>query len=177
MKIKLQKSVLSYLNFISILTIFNILCGCISIYLAINGSYIWAGALLLFSVAFDTLDGFLACRLSLETDFGAEFDSLADLVAFGVAPMVLVVTYFDSLLLSIISMLIPLLGALRLARHNVTHKFFKDSLIGLPIGASGVVIPILVFADVDQLVAGMVIAVIGCLYLGTFTFTKFTHAK
>lgn len=168
----MRKSVFSYLNFASFLTSLNIVCGIASIYFAIQGNFFLAGTLILCGVIFDTLDGIYACKLEQETDFGAEYDSLSDLISFGVAPMVMVVTYFENPALNALSMLIPLAGALRLARYNVTRHQTKGFLIGLPIGASGIAIPVLIAANAHLVIVAIVIAAIPVLYLSTFRINK-----
>ena len=172
MKAKLRKSVFSYLNFASYLTSLNILCGVTSILFAIEGNFFLAGTLILLCVIFDTLDGLYACTLDQETDFGSEYDSLSDLISFGVAPMVMVVTYFGNPVLNALSILIPVAGALRLARYNVTRHQTKGYLIGLPIGESGIAIPFLVAANAPEFVVGIVIVAIAILYLCTFRINK-----
>lgn len=168
----MQKSVFEYLNFASFLTSLNIIAGISSIYFAIQGNFFLAGTLIMCGVIFDTLDGLYACKLEQETDFGAEFDSLSDLTSFGLAPMVLIVTYFQTPWLSALSMLIPLGGALRLARYNVTRHQTKGFLIGLPIGASGIAIPLMVAGNAPEFLVGLAVVLIAVLYLGTFRVNK-----
>ncbi len=103
---------------------------------------VWCGLL-------DVLDGVSARLLKATSNFGAEFDSMADLVSFGVAPAVLVLNAglqmagieYDSgpfwILLVAVAVFV-LAGAMRLARFNlaseeVTHGWFA----GVPITAAG----------------------------------------
>ena len=103
---------------------------------------VWCGLL-------DVMDGLSARLLKATSDFGAEFDSMADLVAFGVAPAILVLNVGmevggiepDSnqywLLLLAVS-LFALAGAMRLARFNLTNETpVKGWFIGVPITATG----------------------------------------
>jgi CDP-diacylglycerol--serine O-phosphatidyltransferase len=87
---------------------------------------------------FDILDGRLARLTSVESRFGAELDSLADLVSFGVAPAFLVYTRYlehDRIFGLVITGIFVLCGALRLARFNVTPPAKHDVFQGLPIPA------------------------------------------
>ncbi len=101
-----------------------------------------AGALAIFASAFlDGLDGKIARLTNTQSEFGVQFDSLADLVAFGVAPAVLAWSWqlqsFGRIGVGI-AFLFVICAALRLARFNVnvgvvSKKFF----IGLPSPAAG----------------------------------------
>ncbi len=72
------------------LTALNLCFGAIACFLAITGSYYSAGWFILLAVCFDRLDGASARALGATSQFGVEFDSLADLVSFGIAPAVLI---------------------------------------------------------------------------------------
>ena len=67
----------------------NLLCGLFSLILVLHGRYIPAAWLVFFAVIFDGFDGKVARMLGGGSQFGMEFDSLADLVSFGVAPSML----------------------------------------------------------------------------------------
>jgi CDP-diacylglycerol--serine O-phosphatidyltransferase len=94
-------------------------------------------------VLLDKLDGFMAKLLNASSEFGAQFDSLADLVAFGVAPALLVYYYLHAnapewaaahrpLMIASLSVYV-LCAALRLARYNaVDSDGLKDWFHGLP---------------------------------------------
>lgn len=148
-------------------TCLNLLSGLFSIYLAIHGEYNIAAFLLLTGVFFDSIDGYLARALKKESKFGAELDSLSDLVTFGVAPMVLVATYYNTTWLSLLVVLIPVCGALRLARHNINRHLTKGYLIGLPITFSGLTIPLLIVFDADKIIAGVLVVALSLFYIST----------
>lgn len=103
---------------------------------------VWCGLL-------DTMDGVAARLLKATSSFGAEFDSMADLVSFGVAPAVLVLNAglqmggveYDSnqfwLLLLAVAVFV-LAGAMRLARFNLaSSETTKGWFAGVPITAAG----------------------------------------
>jgi CDP-diacylglycerol--serine O-phosphatidyltransferase len=94
-------------------------------------------------VLFDKLDGFAARILKASSDFGAQFDSLADMAAFGIAPGFLVYFYMQNLdygwfashrPLMIISVSVYMLCAsMRLARYNaIDSDELKNYFHGLP---------------------------------------------
>ena len=103
---------------------------------------VWCGLL-------DTMDGVAARILKATSSFGAEFDSMADLVAFGVAPAVLVLNAGMLIagvefgtgqfwLLAAASGVFALAGAMRLARFNLpTSKPERGWFVGVPITAAG----------------------------------------
>jgi len=137
----------------TLLTIMNVLFGFITILLAMRaseanvlGDPIRAGRLfqlacwaLIVSAIFDTFDGLVARLMKATTEFGKEYDSLADVVTFGVAPAVLVYAWALHIFGRLgagIAFLFLVAGSLRLARFNVIsaktdHRYF----VGLPIPA------------------------------------------
>lgn len=98
---------------------------------------------ILFSMVLDGLDGRVARLTNTASKFGVEFDSLADIVAFGVAPAVLLYFYVghDYGRYGVaISGLFVVLGAIRLARFNITTNVETNSFIGLPIPSAAAII-------------------------------------
>jgi len=101
--------------------------------------YLQLAAILIFLAAFlDLFDGRIARRLKVNSELGVGLDSLADIISFGVAPILLFYTLTPhSWLSSFAFMLYPTMGALRLARFNAnpTVGYF----IGIPITFAGVI--------------------------------------
>jgi CDP-diacylglycerol--serine O-phosphatidyltransferase len=104
--------------------------------------------MIIWGVCFDKLDGFAAKLMNASSEFGAQFDSLADLVAFGLAPAFLVFFYMHSISpewssthfsLLIISVAIYVLcTAMRLARYNAKDSNELSGVFqGLPSTPSG----------------------------------------
>ncbi|ASQ30923.1 phosphatidylserine synthase [Campylobacter avium LMG 24591] len=127
--------------------------GFISIIASINGKFTHALIYIILSLICDGLDGRVARLTKTTSKFGVEFDSLADLVAFGVAPAVLFYTsigYEYGKLGSLISGLFVVFGAIRLARFNVTTGTYEPSVfIGLPIPTAAVVSAIWTYAYIS----------------------------
>jgi CDP-diacylglycerol--serine O-phosphatidyltransferase len=65
-------------------------CGFYSIIIAISGNYILAAIYILFAMILDGLDGRVARMTNTQTTFGEYFDSLSDMLCFGVAPALLI---------------------------------------------------------------------------------------
>ncbi|MDG5786173.1 CDP-diacylglycerol--serine O-phosphatidyltransferase [Evansella sp. AB-P1] len=128
-------------------TLGNLYCGFLSIGFAAYGQYNNAAILILIGMMLDSMDGRLARLLKVDSKFGKELDSLADIVTFGVAPSFLVYyTYFHQfgLIGLIVAGLFPLFGAYRLARFNVTSsESSKNYFSGVPITAAGGILALL----------------------------------
>jgi CDP-diacylglycerol--serine O-phosphatidyltransferase len=105
---------------------------------------------LIFAAAFlDVLDGAIARLTRSASAFGIHFDSIADVVSFGVAPALLVYSSFDvasSMLAAAVSSLYAVCGALRLARFNVqATREERKSFVGLPVPAAALAVVSLVW--------------------------------
>ena len=139
----------------------NLLCGLFSIMLVMNNRLIPAAWLIFFAVIFDGFDGKVARMLGGGSQFGLEFDSLADLVSFGVAPsMLLYQASLRSLHLigAVIACFFALCVALRLARFNVVHV--PGPFQGLPCPAGGLFVASFVIAGLDLKIPNAIIAAI-----------------
>ena len=71
----------------NLLTAANLVCGISAIIASFTTDWVRACFFILASVFFDTLDGWMARRMGQETRFGAFFDSFADFISFGLAPV------------------------------------------------------------------------------------------
>jgi CDP-diacylglycerol--serine O-phosphatidyltransferase len=123
-------------------TLLGLCAGLTSIRMSIEGRYDFALAAIVFAALLDGLDGRIARLLKASSRFGAELDSLADFVNFGVAPAIMIFTWGlgDHKSLGWIAvMLFALASALRLARFNTMidderPKWQSDFFMGvLPI--------------------------------------------
>ncbi len=123
----------------NLFTTLNMFCGFYAAIAAIDGKFIAAAYAIVIAGIFDNLDGKIARATHSTSQFGVEFDSLADLVSFGVAPGLMMYLWALSPLGRIgwlAAFLFVVCGALRLARFNtqvgtVSSGYFT----GLPIPA------------------------------------------
>ncbi len=157
-------------NIPNFFTLLNLLFGCLAIvYVMENGlmiqysaegtqvvaipEKIWMGALfILLAAIVDFLDGFVARIFNATSGLGAQLDSLADVVSFGVAPSLILFQFLklayagdeDGLNTSILVLLPAFLpaiaGCYRLARFNTSKQNEVEGFIGLPIPAAGLCI-------------------------------------
>jgi len=136
------------------LTIGNMFFGFWSILSAVEGNYIWAAYFVLLGGVCDALDGKVARLVKSTSDFGVEFDSLADIITFGMAPSILMYSLYKNVyidkypglsdlkhLIIFFSFLPLLFTGIRLARFNtelVGHN--KKAFSGLPSPAAALTI-------------------------------------
>lgn len=142
------------------LTTMGLYCGIASTFAAIKGEYKEAAYWILGAMVFDVLDGTVAKLTKTVSEFGKQLDSLCDVVAFGVAPAVLIFTAYinvDGLppaltlpigalrptptlitqMGAVMAIIFVICGALRLARFNTYQSERRDYFTGLPIPAAG----------------------------------------
>jgi CDP-diacylglycerol--serine O-phosphatidyltransferase len=130
------------------LTLCGMFCGFYAILASFKGMYVFSAWAILIADIFDGLDGWVARLTNTATKFGIELDSLSDLVAFGIAPAVLIYSWGLSSFGRIgwgAAFLYVICGALRLARYNVQMGSEESkSFTGMPIPAAATVVASLV---------------------------------
>jgi CDP-diacylglycerol--serine O-phosphatidyltransferase len=137
----------------NIITSVSLISGMTSIALSIEGYLGIAASLILLSYVLDLVDGALARRLGVCSDFGVQLDSLVDITNFGAASTVLVWSHLrqggnQSWLIWPFGIAFVLAGALRLARFNLQASDSKAmESTGLTISTSGAYITLAVLAD------------------------------
>jgi CDP-diacylglycerol--serine O-phosphatidyltransferase len=121
-------------------TTLSLFSGFLGIMSAVDGYFVWAACAILISLVMDGLDGKVARVTGTTSRFGVEYDSLADLVAFGVGPAIM--AYMWALkpygrLGWLAAFIFVACGALRLARFNVqVEEKGTKNFVGLPIPAA-----------------------------------------
>ena len=136
----------------SVLTTFGMFAGFYSIISSINGDFTIAAISILIAMFWDTLDGRVARLTNTQSSFGAEYDSLADLVSFGLAPALLVYqwTLYELGRFGWLAAFVYLAcAALRLARFNTQvgiadKRYFQ----GLPSPAAAGVIASMIWLKI-----------------------------
>ena len=143
---KPRKGVYLLPNMITTLSMF---LGFLSMVWAVQGRFESACFAILLSAVMDGLDGKVARLTNTASEFGVQYDSLSDLVAFGIAPAMLMWQWELSALGRMglaAAFIYAACGALRLARFNVsTAAVGKRFFIGLPIPAGGCTVVTFVF--------------------------------
>jgi CDP-diacylglycerol--serine O-phosphatidyltransferase len=137
----------------SLVTFTSLLCGISAIGLAIEGQEGLAGTLLLVGYLLDALDGELARRFKVTSEFGLQLDSIVDIVIFGAGGAVLVAQHVRSSPVGgvpvwIMAGVYVVAGAYRLARFNLMAGGGKPrETYGLTISTSGAFVTLSVLAD------------------------------
>ena len=136
-------------------TLLALCAGLTSIRMGIEERYELALGAIVFAALLDGIDGRVARLLKASSRFGAELDSLADFVNFGVAPAFLIFNWGLGSLKSlgwICVMIFALASALRLARFNVASeeerpRWQADYFIGMPTPAAAIVVLLPIFIE------------------------------
>jgi CDP-diacylglycerol---serine O-phosphatidyltransferase len=141
----------------TLFTVGNLFCGYLSLWCSIRGTFELAAVLIIAAGILDALDGRIARMTHSTSEFGEEYDSLADLVSFGVAPAVLAYSWGLSdfhRLGWMASFLFVVCGSMRLARFNIqAHVVDKKYFVGLPIPAAAGTLAAVVLATPERLVS------------------------
>ena len=125
-------------NFLTVLSLFF---GFLSIIFSLESHFTFASWAIILSVIFDGLDGQVARKNPVPSEFGKELDSLADVVSFGIAPSILgyIFIYRTFYFWATLALFIYLFcSVMRLAKYNITPKDkLADYFYGLPTTVSG----------------------------------------
>jgi CDP-diacylglycerol--serine O-phosphatidyltransferase len=165
----------------NLMTTGNLFCGFFAIVQALKANYLFAAYAIVAAAVFDQLDGRLARLTRSTSKFGAEYDSLCDLVSFGVAPGIMLFQWALNpfgRLGWIACFLYVTCGALRLARFNVQANIVeKNYFQGLPIPmAAGIVASsILAFQDLELEALGNVGLLVMTILLALVMVSNFRY--
>tara|TARA_B100000965_G_scaffold404654_1_gene436108 strand:- start:573 stop:1337 length:765 start_codon:yes stop_codon:yes gene_type:complete len=139
----------------NMITSANLLCGCLAILAVTNQQVVSASLLVLLGAFFDFFDGLSARLLKVSSPIGAQLDSLADVVTFGLVPSFIALNqlekYSSNEWVPYFALLIAVFSAIRLAKFNVDDRQ-TDQFIGLPTPANAlfwVSIPLIQWQNVS----------------------------
>src|SRR5688500_12714446 len=129
----------------SLLTMGNMFCGYACVVYAMRGEYETAAPFVGFAFVLDMLDGRIARMTGTESDFGLQFDSLADVISFGIAPAILAFGWGLAPLGRLgwaAGFVYVTAAAMRLARFNIQSASGGDKryFVGMPSPAAASVI-------------------------------------
>ena len=142
----------------NLLTISNLICGCIALYLTFQGELVFTAYFIGLAAIFDFMDGAAARLLNVSNPIGKELDSLADMVSFGLVPGSVVFHLLEESPLSqysFMALVIPIFSAYRLAKFNVDENQ-NENFIGLPTPANCLVfvsIPLITTFNAESTIA------------------------
>ncbi len=168
----------------------NLFCGIFAILSVFNANYMAAAIAILVAMIFDVLDGKSARLTNSTSHFGLEYDSLSDVVSFGVAPGLLIYswalsgqgTFGVAVMFAYVAM-----GAVRLARFNSTvalsdGKYFTG--LAIP-AAAGVIASLVLFdhhivrmgAEVKPIFVLIITLTLSFLMVSTIKYRSFKELK
>jgi len=159
----------------NVITMLNLLCGCIAVLFAFNDDLMTAGIFVAAGIFFDFFDGLVARLLKVSSPLGGELDSMADMITSGLVPGVVMFQMLNDALgvnlledpysfklaaenylishpfISLFGFLITAASALRLARFNLDTRQ-TDSFIGVPTPANAIfIISLGIIAQVTEI--------------------------
>jgi CDP-diacylglycerol---serine O-phosphatidyltransferase len=153
----------------SLLTLGNMFCGYACVVYAMHGEFETAAPFIGFAIVLDMLDGRIARLTGTASAFGVEFDSLADIISFGMAPAILSFAWGLQPLGRLgwaAGFMFVTAAAMRLARFNIQSGSAGDKryFVGMPSpGAAAVVIATVVALDTPEAKVGPAILLPACI--------------
>ena len=175
-----------------LLTTGNLAAGFLAIIKASNGEVFYASCAIFVAALFDILDGRAARMTGNVSRFGAEYDSIADTVSFGVAPAVLAFHAGDFAELrwagGVMAFVYTACASLRLARFNVQSGRYEGRFDGMPTpAAAGMVVSAVWFKDflvgpnselgLPPIVPALGIVLIGLLMVSPIPYRSFKDLR
>ena len=167
------------------ISLMNMLCGFISILLAINHNFELSAILMIIAIMFDSVDGWVARKINRndKLKFGQNIDSLSDAISFGAAPAVFLYTISStihhnlSILPAIISLLIVACGVLRLTRYNAIADYIQThDFIGLPIPGIAIILATFYLSGLFNIyIALILMTIVSLLIISNVTYPKFDN--
>ena len=167
------------------ISLMNMLCGFISILLAINHNFELSAILMIIAIMFDSVDGWVARKINRndKLKFGQNIDSLSDAISFGAAPAVLLYTISStiphnlSILPAIISLLIVACGVLRLTRYNAIADYIQThDFIGFPIPGIAIILATFYLSGLFNIyIALILMTIVSLLMISNVTYPKFDN--
>jgi CDP-diacylglycerol---serine O-phosphatidyltransferase len=175
----------------NLLTTGCLFAGFYAIVAAIDGNYERAGFAVFAAMLFDTLDGRVARYTHTESAFGKEYDSLADMVAFGLAPAIVAYQWGVARLFEygsiwgrvgwLAAFFYAVCAALRLARFNTRTSADKRFFEGLPSPSAAAIVSAFIWSASEWRepgLPGLILALLvtvcaGALMVSAFPFNSF----
>lgn len=175
----------------NLLTTGCLFSGFYAIIAAIDGNFERAGIAVFAAMLFDTLDGRVARLTSTETAFGKEYDSLADMVSFGVAPAIVTYQWGVERIYEygriwgrigwLAAFVYAVCAALRLARFNTRASADKRFFEGLPSPSAAAIVSAFIWSSSEWhepglaglIIAFLVTAIAGALMVSSFSYNSF----
>ena len=164
--------------------------GFYAIVAAIDGNFERAGFAVFAAMVFDTLDGRVARLTRTESAFGKQYDSLADMIAFGLAPAIVAYQWGVARLFEyggvwgrlgwLATFFYAVCAALRLARFNIRESADKRYFEGLPSPSAAAIVSGFVWVSTEWRepgLTGLVVALLVTLAAGGLMVSQFRYSS
>ena len=157
----------SFIAISDLISLMNMCSGFISIIMSINHNFYLASIFMIFSLLFDSVDGWIARKTDRndEYGFGKNIDSLSDVISFGVAPAIFLYSFslFNASYLEIptliVSLFIVICGVLRLTRYNIISDKV-EGFIGFPIPGIAIIMAAFYLSGLFNIYVALILAII-----------------
>ncbi|WP_455645821.1 CDP-diacylglycerol--serine O-phosphatidyltransferase [Methanosphaera sp.] len=176
----MESNILKMITIADVASMANAVCGLLAIFAIFMGKSVLCAQLLLLAVIFDSIDGTLARKFNnnnpMNTIFGENIDSLADVISFGVAPAVILYTLSGSYWIVVPCIIVLLCGVLRLTRYNtmlVDQVGPTKTFIGLPIPVTSFLLSGLLLSSItNSLLISILIIIVSILMVSEVPYPK-----
>jgi CDP-diacylglycerol--serine O-phosphatidyltransferase len=157
-----------------ILSFINMFLGILSILMTTDGHLRLASVLIILAAIMDRYDGRIARKFNVESSFGASLDSFADLISFGIAPIIIAwklgvshIGWFGYLSI----LIFPIAATFRLARYNLIET--ERLHIGVPITLAASILAIMFLFDLSAFFLASTMIILALLMISTVKIKKF----
>ncbi len=157
-------------------TLLNLTAGLFSTIFLLKGNICLAVWMFILAGFCDSIDGRIARRLNATSDLGKEFDSLSDMISFGIFPALMINTTIHnsgghfSIFEFIIPAIFVICGALRLSRYNVLN--IKDHFLGMPIPVAAGLLLLIILVSKNLFVIIIASLILSGLMVSNFKFPR-----
>lgn len=159
----------------NVLTLLNLTSGLLSIVFTMGGKIDIAAVFILLGASFDAVDGRAARRVGNSSDFGKELDSLADIVTFGTAPMIILLSTEGPRIFQLgVAIIYLSCAAIRLARFNSEQSKLKV-FIGLPVPGAALLSLLAFFVVNKVFVYYIIVLALGILMVSNLRLPNFKN--
>ncbi|WP_069592975.1 CDP-diacylglycerol--serine O-phosphatidyltransferase [Methanosphaera sp. WGK6] len=180
----MESNILKMITIADVASMANAVCGLLAIFAIFMGNSILCAQLLILAVIFDSIDGTLARKFNhnpINTIFGENIDSLADVISFGVAPAVILYTLSSSYWIVVPCIIVLLCGVLRLTRYNtmlVEQVGPTKTFVGIPIPVTSFLLSGLLLSSVmNSLIISVLIIIVSILMISEIPYPKIKDMK
>lgn len=161
-----ETGISAFISLPNLFTFINATLGLFAIYFIILDNLILSSRIVLLAIFFDSFDGFLARKKNIVAEFGKSFDSLSDIISFGVAPaFIYICSNNNSEVGILIGFTYVLCGLLRLSRFSILDT---EEYIGLPITLGAIFVILIYLSNIPKYLGGIFVILASLLFISSF---------